>query len=185
MRKWTEEEIVASLRKGGSHRTMALEYLYTDFFSRVKSFVQGDGGEESDAKDIFQDALIVFYDKVLEEDGLPMLKPLGYLYGICRTLWRNQKSRKYKLGIVNVGDAEPEIEQAVVQDFEDQEKEGRDLLGGIRQLGELCQKILVQYFFERQPLIRVAETLGLKDEYNAGARKSRCEKQLREIYRKK
>lgn len=184
MSEWSEDELLAALRKGSNDRTKALEHLYTDFFVRVRSFIQGDGGEESDAKDVFQDALIIFYEKVLYDTSSTMDKPLGYLYGICRTLWRNHKSRKYKLGIIEVAEAEPEIDMGIVREFEDSEKEGRNLIKGIQQLGELCQKILVQYFYEKKPLIRVAESLGLKDAHNAGARKSRCEKKLREYYRK-
>jgi len=184
MRKWTEDEIVNAFRKGGSVRREALAFLYREYFSRVDRLVQQEGGTTADAEDVFQEGLMIFYEKIVGPDFPNLSNPLGYLYGICRTLWRNHKTKQFRESPTGFVEAEEALNQATVREFEALEQDGPDLLKGIRQLGELCQQILIKYFYERQPLIRLAESLGLKDAYNAGARKSRCEKQLRAIYRK-
>ena len=57
----TNEKIIEDLRQGKSEKPIA--YL-SSYFSKVKSFVLKYGGSENDAKDLFQEALIVFYTKV-------------------------------------------------------------------------------------------------------------------------
>ncbi|MCB0583518.1 MAG: hypothetical protein KDD10_29835, partial [Phaeodactylibacter sp.] len=49
-----------------THREAAFEQLYSSCFPKVARLVKALGGEYEDARDIFQDALVVLYEKAVE-----------------------------------------------------------------------------------------------------------------------
>ena len=67
-----------------------LRKLYEAFLPRIGHFITTHGGTKEDARDIFQDALMIIYQKANE--GKLELTSNFYtlLYGICRKLWRNE-----------------------------------------------------------------------------------------------
>ena len=54
-----------------------------------------DGGTRDDAKDIFQDALIIFHRKVRSEEFVLTCAVSTYLFSICRNLWREELRRGF------------------------------------------------------------------------------------------
>ena len=50
-----------------SNNKKAIDYIYEHFFNRIKYYIQNKGGSLDDAKDVFQEALIIIYKKAKEE----------------------------------------------------------------------------------------------------------------------
>lgn len=61
--------------------------LYEETFPAVASFVAKMGGSPDDAKDIFHDAMVVFFEKETDVEN-----PCAYIVGIAKHLW----VRKFK-----------------------------------------------------------------------------------------
>jgi hypothetical protein len=70
---------------GGGHIPPPMTGLFVRFFHK-------EGGKIDDAKDIFQDALVILIEKIYK-DNLNIKKSIGgYLYVICENLWKyNQR----------------------------------------------------------------------------------------------
>jgi RNA polymerase sigma factor (sigma-70 family) len=56
------------------------------------------GGNPDDARDIFQDALIVFLEKADSPEFNLSSSAETYLYSICKNIWLRQKKKKSRTG---------------------------------------------------------------------------------------
>ena len=63
MQEYTVEEILEGLL---NRDTDVLDFIYDQYFYPVKVFISRNSGTEEDAKDIYQDAVLVIYQKVKE-----------------------------------------------------------------------------------------------------------------------
>ena len=67
----------------------------------LKRYVLKNSGDKDDAKDVFQNTLIVFYKKVLIENFELSSKISTYLFSIAKNLWlkklRDEKFKRIKL----------------------------------------------------------------------------------------
>ena len=75
----------------------AVETIYKDNYTSIQSLIINNNGTADDAKDIFQEAMIVLYEKA--RSGSFELNCLikTYLYSVSRRLWlkRLQQSSRY------------------------------------------------------------------------------------------
>lgn len=74
--------------------TFAIEYLYKEYFYYCTSWITAGGGNMEDAKEVFQEALLVLFINLRKKDFTLKYSLRGYLYSTVRNLWF--KSRKNK-----------------------------------------------------------------------------------------
>src|SRR3989337_2366974 len=89
--------------------------LYEETFPLVAKFVAHRGGSFQDAKDIFQDSLIIFYEKMACEKFAINVSREFYIVGIAKNLWL----RKFKDDSRKVGLSEMERNIDIPEDFID------------------------------------------------------------------
>src|SRR6201990_241012 len=78
--------------------------LYKKAFPAVAKYVSRLGGSFDEAKDVFQDALVIYYEKaVLKSSALN--NDTGYLVGIAKNLWL----RHYRKSAQNLSLTEMEV----------------------------------------------------------------------------
>jgi hypothetical protein len=65
MQTWTDNQIKASLRKGGYHRERALEYLFKAWFADLCTTAKQSGLGREDAEEIATDAIWALMKQVL------------------------------------------------------------------------------------------------------------------------
>ncbi|MGI6718931.1 MAG: sigma-70 family RNA polymerase sigma factor [Bacteroidales bacterium] len=71
--------------------------LYYKVYPYVERYVTTNGGTEEDAKDVFQDGIIVL---MLKDDNEYNCSHITLLYGICKKLWlRNLKNKKTNIPV--------------------------------------------------------------------------------------
>ena len=64
-----------------------LNRLYLTYFPMVLQLVLNNNGNEDDAKDVFQEAVIVLYNKVKSGNFELNSKLKTFIYSVCRRLW--------------------------------------------------------------------------------------------------
>ncbi|MBC7773999.1 MAG: sigma-70 family RNA polymerase sigma factor [Phycisphaerae bacterium] len=69
---------------------ITLRRLYEQQLPVIRSIIRHYGGSEADAKDIFQDAVLLVYQKARQPDFQLSSKFSVYFYGVCRNLWLNR-----------------------------------------------------------------------------------------------
>ncbi len=99
MRNFSDEQILKGILR---HDNLVLSYIYKQYFYKVNAFVKKNNGSEADVSDIFQEAIIVIYRKLKENDLLFENRSFEvYLYSVCRLLWlkslKNRKTEREKI----------------------------------------------------------------------------------------
>ncbi|MCB2378482.1 sigma-70 family RNA polymerase sigma factor [Hymenobacter sp. BT635] len=174
-------ETSASLRHALlTSREQTLTRIYQRTFPMVRRHVQQHGGTPPDAKDVFQDALVVFYEKATTEGFVLSASVSTYLVGICRNLWRQELSRRQRLPLTGITDAHAQVPG------ETEPAEERDtlpLLDYVEQLGERCKSILLAFYYFQQPLEQIAAANQYQSVRSATVQKFKCLERLRKSVR--
>ena len=132
-----------------------------------------NSGTEEEARDIYQDALIVFWQKATSGKLVMTSKISTYIYSICQNLWRKELDRKKRL-------SNEEKDIAVVLDT-DTEERNRIVAKCIDQLGDTCKKVLMYYYFDEMSMQDIADKLGFANTDNAKTKKYKCKKKLDDL----
>lgn len=165
-----EKEIFERICKGDEK---ALEYLYQKYYRMMTKMVITNSGTEEEARDVYQDALIVFWQKATSGNLVLTSKMSTYIYSICQNLWRKELDRKKRL-------SNEERDSPVSIDTDSAERE-KILAKCIDQLGETCKKVLMFYYFEEMSMQDIAEKLGFANTDTAKTKKYKCKKKLDEL----
>jgi RNA polymerase sigma factor (sigma-70 family) len=165
-----EKEIFDRICKGDEK---ALEFLYQKYYRMMTKLVITNSGTEDEARDVYQDALIVFWQKATSGNLVLTSKMSTFIYSICQNLWRKELDRKKRL-------SNEEKDTSVTLDTESAERE-KILAHCIDQLGETCKKVLMFYYFEEMSMQDIADKLGFANTDTAKTKKYKCKKKLDDL----
>jgi RNA polymerase sigma factor (sigma-70 family) len=150
--------------------------MYTALFPYIRRLVKDYGGSEDDAKDLFQDAVIVLYEKAQKPDFQLTSKFSTLFYGVCRNLWRSRQQKKSASEITIPEDAKYIADDSAEIDVLQVDR-NKLFYRALRQLGADCQKLL-QLFFQKQTMEEIAREMGFASDGYARVRKSQCKDRL-------
>jgi len=158
-----------------------LQDLYAAQLPVICRLIGANGGTEADAKDVFQDAVLVVYRKA-RQPGFELTSQFGtYFYGICRNLWLNHRAKKFTTAEVTLSEDAKYIsgDLSVEADLLHVER-GNLFWKAFRQLGEDCRKLL-ELFFQKIPMETIATKMGYGSEAYARRRKLQCKQRLTDL----
>ncbi|HYX09612.1 MAG TPA: sigma-70 family RNA polymerase sigma factor [Bacteroidales bacterium] len=173
MGNYSNEEIVKGFRE---RRAEILSHIYRQVFPLVKYYVKTNNGNEEDAKDVFQESLVIAY-RNLNKPGFTITENFeGYIYSTSRLLWLKTLEKR-RVAHTNA----PEI----VKESANQEKideETESIKYGLYQkhfkkLDKVCRKLL-SLFLKNTSYETIAEELGFSSAEYAKRRKYLCQKTL-------
>ncbi len=172
----TDVEIVVRIKKGDES---GLQYLYNKYYKMMVNMIVKNNGTEEEAKDIFQDALIVLWQKIISEQLVLTSKISTYLYSICQNLWRKELERKKK--IIN-----EEVDENKVSFTPSNESEKNEIINKcLNLLGDTCRKILMYYYYDGMSMQNIAIKLGFANADTAKTKKYKCKIELDELIKSK
>jgi len=159
--------------------TIVLQYIYKNFYSKINFFIKKNNGDDDDANDIFQEAIIIIYRKLKANELVLDCTFETYLYSICRFLWLKQleKRKIEKENIKDNHEFNDEIYDDSLEKVSDLNERYRLYQKHFANLGKDCQKIL-QLYFDKVPLKTIAQIMGFKSEKYAKKRKFSCKEYL-------
>ncbi|MBI3483274.1 MAG: sigma-70 family RNA polymerase sigma factor, partial [Bacteroidetes bacterium] len=88
-----EEALISELRKKNE---AALKQLYRENYVMILKLVVNNSGTEDEAKDVYQEAIIHFYERLSLTEFELTCKIKTYLYAVCRKLWLQRLSHRNK-----------------------------------------------------------------------------------------
>ena len=159
-----------------SNREKAFEHLYEQAFPPVARFISRMGGDFNDAKDIFQDALIVFYEKTVGESVIINVSAPAYVLGIAKHLW----SRKFRQPQNNVSLDEMGKDIAIPEDLYAQQDWSTRLLKYLEMAGKKCMDMLQGFYYQNMNMQEIADTFGYGSVRSATVQKYKCLEKVRE-----
>lgn len=174
MQEFKAEEIVEGLQ---NRDTEILDYVYKNFFSPIRDFVTLNNGSEDDAKDVYQDAILVIYQKTRTETLALKCSFSTYLFSVSRIIWLKQlEFRKLYKSTVEESAKFIELDDDVAQIYWRNER-FKLYEDHFRKLSYNCQKIL-ELFLARIQLKEISRILRLKSDDYVKKRKHQCKEKL-------
>jgi RNA polymerase sigma factor (sigma-70 family) len=174
---FSDEALLKGLK---SKRTDCIRHLYKEFFPLVKSIVERNSGNHEDAEDVFQDALIIIYEKIMSDSISLQCSLKTYFFSICKNIWMQRLDRKWRLLYQDELVQEPSEEYDPIAFSLDEEKLEKTRLYQTHfiNLPEDCQKI-IKMFLDHTPFKEIAGKMEFSNVAYAKTRKYLCKNMLR------
>lgn len=159
--------------------TIVLQYIYKNFYSKINFFIKKNSGDDDDANDVFQEAIIIIFRKLKANELVLDCTFETYLYSVCRFLWLKQldKRKVEKEKIKDNHEYHEDIYDDGLERVVDLNERYRLYQKHFTNLGKDCQKVL-QLYFDKVPLKNIAQIMGFKSEKYAKKRKFKCKEYL-------
>jgi RNA polymerase sigma factor (sigma-70 family) len=165
-----EKEIFDRIQKGDEK---ALELIYKKYYRMMTKLVISNSGTEEEARDVYQDALVVFWQKARSGNLVLTSKMSTFIYSICLNLWRKELDRKKRL-------SNEEKDSSETLDTDSAERE-KIVARCLQQLGDTCRKVLTYYYFDELSMQDIAEKMGFANTDTAKTKKYKCKQKLDEL----
>jgi len=177
---YSDSEIISILTSRKKHEDAVLRFLYAEVQPSLTKFILSNNGSSDDVEDIIQDAIIVFYEKV-KNNQLQLEKTVsGYIYTVGKYMWYNKlRKNKKQVRLENNDFSKIGLDEFDIELFHTNETSFvKELLSKI---GKACQTVLQQSVFEKIAMDQIAQLNGYKNEQIARNKKYRCLKELRTV----
>ncbi|WP_158826306.1 RNA polymerase sigma factor [Mucilaginibacter lacusdianchii] len=175
----TDSEVVLGILNNSE---IILKRVYVAYFPMVLQLIINNNGTTDDAKDIYQEAIIVLYNKIKAGNFELSSKLKTFLYSVCRKLWLKRLHQMSRYG----GDIKDFQDHIPVEDDADMQTE-RDMQfskmeGALKLLGEPCKTIIEDFYINNHSMQDICERFGYTNADNAKTQKYKCLQRLKKLF---
>ena len=180
----TDDELLSGLANGSDD---ALTQLYRRYFPMVLHFVISNNGSEDEAKDVYQEALIVLYEKVRGGSFELHCQLKTYVYSVGRRLWLKQLAHKSRFMVNDTEHlaADSNAVEQVSDDLIDHEERDRQfelMADSLNRLGEPCRTLLDDFYIRHLSMQDITQKFGYTNADNAKTQKYKCLMRLKRLF---
>lgn len=173
---FSDQEILKAIRRGEEGKS--LEYLYKKILPKVKGLTKKYHIKDVDAYDIFQEALLKFYDYV----KLDKFNDKYTIEAFMLTIARNKL-----IDITRLSKNRPEEE---IRDYNHSEYFANDhnlMISNERKqnlenlfslIGDRCKELLLLSVFDKRSMTEISKILGFSSENSAKTQNYKCKQKL-------
>jgi RNA polymerase sigma factor (sigma-70 family) len=178
-----ENEIILGLRNNDSK---ILRVIYKKNFPSILKYILTNSGSEEEARDVFQESMIVLYRNAQKENFELSSSVQTYLYAIAKRLWL--KKLKGNSWLMRLDDKEQEDEDAgfsvsgELTEYQEKELQYEKIQKGMAKLGEPCHGIIKDFYVHHKNMVEISEKYGYTNADNAKNQKYKCLQRLKKIY---
>ena len=176
--------LIAAIQAGDER---VLAQLYRLHWPMVSHFVLQNSGSEDDAQDVYQEGVVVFYEKVRDGSLELSCQIKTYLYAVCRRLWLKRLTSKSRFGVrlldgeehgpyLNIG-AEEDVLAA-----EEQDRRFATMGEALANLGEPCKSLLEGFYLLDKSMQDLTAEFGYTNADNAKNQKYKCLVRLKKLF---
>ncbi len=160
----------------------AIEAIYRDNYSMVQAFILNNSGSSDDARDIFQEAMIVLFEKAGSGTFELNCQLKTYIYSVCRRLWlkRLNQMQRFTSQVETLEETIP-----VEEEMEAHEKHNADFTmmeNAMSKIGEPCKSLLESYYIQKKHMQEIAKDFGYTNADNAKTQKYKCLMRLKKLF---
>ena len=161
----------------GAGREELFIKLYKKAFPAVASYISRRGGSFDEAKDVFQDALVIYYEKTVTGNFNPESNETAYLTGIAKYLWlKRYRENDHNISLENI-----DVSLNTDEDIPSTKR----LLYFLEKAGHKCMELLKSFYYDQQPLNDIAAGFGFSSIRSATVQKYKCLEKVRETIKQK
>lgn len=154
-----------------------VEMIYDQYFQGILHWVSNNSGSREDAEDVFQEAIVVLYQKVRSGDFVLTSSFFTFLFAICKNLWKKELRKRSRM----TGDLEkvPEREDPDPLILEClYAREEQTLFRTVFEAMDAGCKALLSLFFQGKSMQEIMDKLGLSSLSYTKKKKFLCKEKL-------
>jgi RNA polymerase sigma factor (sigma-70 family) len=175
----TDQEVVLGILNNSEE---ALNRLYTGHFPMVLQFILNNSGDEDDAKDVYQESIIILYNKIKSGDFELTSKLKTYIYSVSRRIWLKKLAQQNKK-TSNISEFEDVIAVEVDVDVHEEKDLQFDKMdSALQHLGEPCKTIIQDFYINNLSMQDISEKFGYTNTDNAKTQKYKCLQRLKKLF---
>ncbi|WP_313372302.1 RNA polymerase sigma factor [Sphingobacterium multivorum] len=156
-------------------RQLLFMNLYKSTFPIVAKYVSRMGGNLDEAKDVFQDALLVYYEKIHLTET-PLNNAIGYLFGTAKNLWL----KRYGQSSPNLS-----LDKVDIALTTEESPSSARLFRFLEIAGRRCLELLKSFYYDQMSLQEIADEYGYSGVRSATVQKFKCLEKVRESVKEK
>ena len=181
------EAIIKGLQTGDRQ---IIKNIYKESFGYCSSFVLNNRGSMEQARDLFQEAIMVLLKNSRNPDFTLTCQVKTYLYSVMRNKWLKEINKQNRGGLQLVIDEETDREFVMVQEDtleekKEQEEQFKAVSKALEAIKEDCKKLIMSFYYKKIDLSHLAEQMGYTYQF-IKVKKNRCmnalKAKVREIY---
>lgn len=180
---YTDLEILEGFSTGDSQ---AIQEFYRLYHKIWVKWMVSRGGQEVDADDVFQDALMVLYEKSKSIEFCLSCKLSTYFFSISKRLWYRKLEKGQKTFLKDdFFESDEHHSETVQTDFDEHIKKEQTLNQldiALQELGEPCKSLLLAFYIDNKSMQDLAKDFNYTNSDNAKTQKYKCLNRLRKIF---
>lgn len=160
----------------------SIQAIYSENYGLIQALVVKNSGTEDDARDVFQEALLVLYEKARSGDFELNCRIRTYLYSVARRNWlkKLQYLKRFETP------SEP-LEETIPVDDDLEAHEKLNTQYGVMKtamgrLGEPCKSLLEAFYVHRKSMTEISAYFGYTNADNAKTQKYKCLMRLKKLF---
>ncbi|MDQ3278826.1 MAG: sigma-70 family RNA polymerase sigma factor [Bacteroidota bacterium] len=179
---YTDDAIIIALKSGSTAIDEAIRHLYREYFGLLTYYVVNNGGEEQDAEDIFQEVIISFVNLVKAGKFRGESSIKTFLYTLNRNIWLNERKRRGRT-VTKETAYENVLARSVpnIQTAMEYRQASAELLKVVDQLGAVCKKILLLFYYDNQSIKEILQQVDYENEQVVRNKKAKCLKHMEQL----
>lgn len=149
---------------------------YEEVFPNAAAYIHRRGGNVEIAKEIFQESIVLYYEKLIQSNFKPEVDNNAYLMGIVKMRWlKYYKESKHTEPLSNVDLVEENAVKPLSQ----------KLINYLKQTGEKCMDLLQAFYYEKLSMQEIAQKFNYSSERSATVQKYKCLEKVRDEVKQK
>lgn len=160
----------------------SIERIYRDHYTMVHSLVVNNNGSSDDAADIFQELMIVLFEKAKTGTFELHCQLKTFIYAVSRRLWLKKLSQSQRF-LVSADEMEEVV--SVDEDIEVHEQRQAEfniMENALSKIGEPCKSLLEAYYLQKKQMQAIAADFGYTNADNAKTQKYKCLVRLKKLF---
>jgi RNA polymerase sigma factor (sigma-70 family) len=177
--RFSNEEVLNGIQTGKDDKV--LEFLYDTVLPKVKHMVYKYRGSEDEAYDVFQEAILRFYNYVKQGKFDASHKAEAFIYTVSKNLYIDYMRRQNKsIKIEAFKEGGTQELDSPLEKMISEEKEAK-VKALFSKLGETCNNLLMYCFFHDLPVKEICEKMGFGSEDVLKTKKYKCKQRLLQL----
>jgi RNA polymerase sigma factor (sigma-70 family) len=155
--------------------------LYTFYFPSIASYIKQNMGSHQDAEDIFQEAVLVLWQKVKQPNFALSSSLKTYLYAIAKNLWLKHLRDNKRILLDQEWQLyyeQNENDTFSVELHPPPSQEGQ-VQNWLQRITENCRRILKAIFYYQESMESLMTRMGWKNKHTAANQKYKCIAQVK------
>lgn len=171
------QEIIDAIQNG--QNTKVLNHLYETALPQIVKFICSNNGDEDEAKDIFQDAVVSLFTTVKLGKFEQGKEVNGFLFFVSRNMWINRvkrKNRQYDISKIHMPMSEENALAVIIT------KDKEDVIDKfMSMMGSKCKQLLKYVIYDNLSMKEIAKLMNFAGETVAKNAHYRCKQKMMDL----